>query len=307
MSFKIAILVPCYNEALTIAKVVRDFKACMPDAVVYVYDNNSRDETAKIAREAGAVVRSEKRQGKGWVVRSMFAEIDADYYVMVDGDATYEAQTCVQALELFRAERLDVLNIAREQNEKAYRMGHQLGNRLFNKIVKSLFGNGFDDMLSGYKIFSRRFVKSFPALSPGFEVETELTIFALAQGMKMFEVSAPYHERPEGSFSKLSTYKDGFKVLKMIVKLLRYEKPFLLFGGIAVILALLSILLGVPVILAYMQTHLVLRFPTAILSMGVMIVAIISFFSGLILDNITRSKHELQRITYLNIPVDIPS
>lgn len=301
MSEQIAVLVPCYNEALTVAKVVQDFKTCLPEATIYVYDNNSRDDTAEIARKAGAVVRSESRQGKGWVVRSMFAEIDADYYIMVDGDATYEARASVEALQLFKKERFDILNIAREQNEKAYRAGHQLGNRIFNKIVKSLFGRGFDDMLSGYKIFSRRFVKSFPALSPGFEVETELTIFALAQGMKMFELSAPYHERPEGSFSKLSTYKDGFKVLKMIIKLLRYEKPFLLFGGIAVILALLSLGLGIPVILAYLHTHLVLRFPTAILSTGIMLVAIISFFSGLILDNITRSKYELQRVAYLNV------
>ena len=299
---KVAVLIPCYNEALTIAQVVQDFRRVLPDAEIYVYDNNSRDETAKIAAAAGAIVRSEIRQGKGWVVRSMFADIDADFYLMVDGDATYQAEAAPPALKLCTDRNLDLLNIARAKKaDEAFRPGHEFGNWLFNQMVIRLFGSGFLDMLSGYKIFSRKFVKSFPALSPGFEIETELTVFALVQGMKMQEMEAPYYERPEGSFSKLSTFKDGFKVLKMIMKLLKYEKPLLLFGSMAFILVLLALFLGVPVIMTYMNTHTVPRLPTAILSTGIMIIAVLSFFCGLILDNLTRTKRELQRIAYLSL------
>lgn len=298
---KIAILVPCYNESITIKKVIDDFRQSLPTAAIYVYDNNSSDETSSIAKAAGAIVRTESRQGKGWVVRSMFAEIEADYYIMVDGDATYDASIAPKALALAQEQNLDLLNIAREDNKDAFRQGHQLGNWLFNKIVKTLFGCGINDMLSGYKIFSHRFVKSFPALSPGFEIETELTIFALTQNMKINEITAPFTDRPAGSFSKLSTFKDGFKVLKMIIKLLRYEKPFLLFTAIALLLVILALVLAIPIISTYLNTGLVPRFPTAILSSGIMIIACISFFCGLLLDNMTRSKRELQRIFYLNI------
>jgi len=218
----------------------------------------------------------------------------------VDGDATYQAEAAWEGLEHCETNRLDILNIARAKRvDEAFRPGHEFGNWLFNQIVIRLFGNGFVDMLSGYKIFSRKFVKSFPALSPGFEIETELTVFGLVQGMKMQEIFAPYYERPEGSFSKLSTFKDGFKVLKMIIKLLKYEKPLLLFGSIGLMLAIISIFLGVPIIITYMQIHAVPRVPTAILSTGIMIIAVLSCFCGLILDNLTRTKRELQRVAYL--------
>jgi hypothetical protein len=230
----------------------------------------------------------------------MFSEIDADYYVMVDGDATYEPSVIQDALAQAEHDRLDLLNIARAKNNEAFRPGHQFGNSLFNRILKIIFGSNLKDMLSGYKIFSRKFVKNFPALSAGFEVETELTIFAFSQGMKIREIEAPFHDRPEGSFSKLSTFKDGFKVLKMIIRLLRYEKPFLLFSSIALMLLLAAVILAAPILTHYLHTGLVPRLPTAVLCSGIIIVAVLSFFSGLILDQITRTKKEIQRFFYIN-------
>jgi glycosyltransferase involved in cell wall biosynthesis len=297
----IAVLIPCYNEEATIAKVINDFRAVLPGSDIYVYDNNSTDNTVEIANQAKAIVKSESRQGKGWVVRTMFADIEADYYVLVDGDATYDAKICHHAISICHEKGLDLLNISRINNEKAYRAGHQIGNKLFNKVVKWLFGKGINDMLSGYKVFSKRFVKSFPVLSSGFEIETELTIFALAQNMKIDEITAPYYERPEGSFSKLSTYKDGFKILCMIIKLLRYEKPLFLFSTLALVLLLIDVMLDIPLMKTYLHTGLVPRFPTAILITGTATIAFVSFFCGLILDGVTCAKREMQRLFYLNI------
>jgi glycosyltransferase involved in cell wall biosynthesis len=299
----IAVLVPCYNEALAVAQVVEGFRAALPGATIYVYDNNSRDETVAVARAAGAVVRQETRQGKGHVVRRMFADIDADIYVLVDGDATYDAPSAPQLVERLIADNLDMVVGARVHAQAAaYRRGHVFGNRMLTGFLSSIFGRAFTDILSGYRVFSRRFVKSFPALSEGFEIETELTVHALELAVPVAEIETPYHVRPEGSQSKLSTYRDGAKILWLMLRLFKNERPLVFFalGGSAI--ALVALLVALPVFITFFQTGLVPRLPTALLAMGLMIIAFLSVTAGVILDTVTRGRREMKRLAYLRLP-----
>jgi Glycosyl transferase family 2 len=301
LDVSVAVLVPCFNEETTIAKVVADFRAALPRATVYVCDNASTDATAERARVAGAVVLEEPRAGKGHAVRRLFGAIEADAYILVDGDDTYDAGAAPDAIDRLTAERLDMVNIARASEEaEAYRLGHRLGNRVLNGITSRLFGDIFDDMLSGYRVFSRRFVKSFPALSSGFETETELTIHALSLRMPVAEVSAPYRSRPEGSDSKLRTYRDGALILRTIGMMVKEERPMRFFSTIALVLALTAIGLAVPVVVDYARTGLVPRFPTAILASAMMLLASLSLFTGLILDSVARGRREARRVNYLS-------
>jgi glycosyltransferase involved in cell wall biosynthesis len=303
LPLRIAVLIPCYNEAITITDVVTGFRASLPGADIYVYDNNSKDGTAERAREAGAIVRSETRQGKGNVVRRMFADVEADVYVMVDGDGTYDASAAAMLVQKLIDDRLDMMVGARVADVRAaYRAGHRTGNRLITGTITRLFGRAFDDILSGYRVFSRRFVKSFPALSGGFEIETELTIHALQLAMPVAETPLPYVERPEGSVSKLSTWGDGFRILRTIILLLKDEKPFLFFGAIGLTMAALSLIAGTPVILEFLRTGLVPRFPTAILATGLMVIAVLCVFAGAILDSVARGRRESKRLFYLGFP-----
>lgn len=296
----IAVIVPCYNEEVAIATVVRDFKRVLPSATIYVYDNASTDRTAEAARSAGASVRTEPRRGKGNVVRRMFADVDADIYVMVDGDATYHAESSVAMIDRLTRDNLDmVVGVRRSSNEQVYRAGHEFGNRLFNLILETLFQSHFEDILSGYRVFSRRFVKSFPAAASGFEVETELSVHALELAMPSVEMDSPYGARPEGSASKLRTYRHGSLILWRILILYKEIRPFQFFSVIAVILTLASVLLAYPVIVTYVETGLVPRFPTAILATGLMILAFISITCGLILDSVRRARRETKRLFYL--------
>ncbi|MFA5040700.1 MAG: glycosyltransferase family 2 protein [Bdellovibrionales bacterium] len=300
---KTAVLIPCYNEEAAIAKVVADFSKSLPDAKIYVYDNNSKDRTIEVARAAGAIVRSEPLQGKGNVLRRMFSDIEADIYVLVDGDATYDASSAPKMVELLRRESLDMVNGARVTDiQKAYRPGHRFGNWLLTSMVSWIFGNRFSDMLSGYRVFSRRYVKSFPALSGGFEIETELTVHALELHMPTAEVATPYKDRPEGSMSKLSTFKDGFRILWTIIVLMKEERPMQFFSLLALGFAAIATMLIVPIVVTYMETGYVPRLPTAVMSMGLMIVAFLSMTCGLILDTVTRGRREMKRMRYLNIP-----
>ena len=293
-------LLPCYNEEAAIAATVAGFRAALPDAVVYVYDNNSRDRTQEIAAKAGAIVRTERQQGKGHVVRRMFADIDADVYVMADGDLTYDPKAAPAMVDQLLAEQLDmVVGTRRHDAKDAYRGGHVLGNKLFTGLLARLFGRSFSDIFTGYRVFSRRFVKSFPVLSSGFEIETEISVHALELRMPVGEVETTYGARPEGSHSKLSTYSDGWRILKTIVTLYRIERPVLFFGGIAALLLALAIVLSIPLIVTYANTGLVPRVPTAILVTGMTIVAVLSFFAGLILDTVTRGRREVRRLAYL--------
>ncbi len=302
-SLRVAVLVPCYNEEAAVAAVVKGFRQALPSAQIYVYDNNSKDRTAEIAREAGAEVRSERRQGKGHVVRRMFADVDADVYVLVDGDATYDAPSAPRMIEKLVGEHLDmVVGLRVDQEQTAYRRGHRTGNWMLTSFLSSVFGQAFKDILSGYRVFSRRFVKSFPVLSDGFEIETELTVHALELAMPVAEIETPYYARPEGSFSKLNTWGDGFRILGTILKLYRSEKPLRFFTGIGVFLALVSIGLAIPVIVNYVETGLVPRLPTAVLSTGLMIVAVLSVSSGLVLDTVTRGRREMKLLAYLSQP-----
>jgi glycosyltransferase involved in cell wall biosynthesis len=300
---RIAVLIPCYNEAVTIAEVVAGFRSSLPGAVIYVYDNNSKDGTAEKARAAGAIVRSETRQGKGHVVRRMFADIEADVYVMVDGDGTYDASAAADLVQHLVDENLDMMVGARVAEAKAaYRRGHRAGNRLFTRTIAMLFGRAFEDILSGYRVFSRRFVKSFPALSGGFEIETELTIHALQLAMPVAEKALPYAERPEGSHSKLSTWTDGLRILRMIVLILKDERPFFFFGMLGAAAAALSLVAGIPIVIEFLRTGLVPRFPTAILATGLMLIAVLCVFSGAILDSVSRGRREAKRLFYLGFP-----
>jgi glycosyltransferase involved in cell wall biosynthesis len=301
---RVAVLIPCFNEAGCIAGVIEDFRRCMPAAIIYVYDNNSTDGTSEVARAAGAVVRGEPRQGKGNVVRRMFADVEADVYVLVDGDGTYDARSAPQLVDLLLEEGLDMVNAARvEQSAAAYRHGHRFGNRLLTGIVGRIFGRQITDMLSGYRVLSRRFVKSFPALSAGFETETELTVHALELRMPIAEVRTPYQERPAGSVSKLRTYRDGFRILRTITMLVKEERPLEVFGGGFLLLGLASLLLGSPVVVTYLETGLVPRLPTAVLSTGLMLLAFFSLGCGLVLDGVTRARQELRRLHYLQVPL----
>ncbi|WP_299651135.1 glycosyltransferase family 2 protein [Sphingomonas bacterium] len=298
-----AVLLPCYNEEAAIAQTVAGFRAALPEAVVYVFDNNSTDRTVEIARAAGAVVRRERVQGKGAVVRRMFADVDADVYVMADGDATYDAESAPALVARMLDERLDMVVGSRvHEASDAYRRGHQFGNRLLTGMLARLFGRSFTDILSGYRVFSRRFVKSYPALSTGFEIETDISVHALELKMPVAEVETPYHARPAGSESKLSTYSDGWRILTTIVTLYRIERPLLYFGAIGTVLALIAVGLSVPLALTYARTGLVPRFPTAIGATGLVILAALSFTAGIILDTVVRGRREVRRLAYLAYP-----
>lgn len=300
---RIAVLIPCYNEEVAIGDTVAGFRAALPEAAIYVYDNNSRDRTKERAREAGAIVRTETLQGKGNVVHRMFSDVDADVYVMTDGDATYDATSSPKMVELLIADNLDMV-VGRRVHEHAaaYRGGHVLGNRLLTGFLAQLFGQRFTDILSGYRVFSRRFVKSFPALSSGFETETELTVHALTLRLPIAEVETRYFARPEGSVSKLSTYRDGFRILRVMLTLFKNERPVAFFSIAAALFAVLSIGLSIPVVITYWQTGLVPRFPTAILSASLMLLAFLSIVCGLVLDTVTRGRREMKRLAYLQIP-----
>lgn len=298
---KIAVIIPCYNEEVAITKVVADFQKYLPEAKIYVYDNNSTDKTADVAKKAGAIVRSEPLQGKGNAVRRMFADIDADIYVMSDGDETYDIKRSPDLISKLVDENLDMVVGARKEVDlAAYRVGHRTGNIILTKLVQKFFKHNLMDMLSGFRVFSRRFVKSFPAQSTGFEIETELTVHALSSRIPMAEVETDYFARPLGSVSKLATYKDGARILLMIVNLIKDERPMLFFNVFAAIFFISSLFFGVPVIEDFFKTHQVLRFPSAFLAMGLMILSVVSLLVGLILDSVAKSRKEARRMAYLN-------
>ncbi len=300
---KTVVLIPCYNEEVTIASVVLGFRAALPDATIYVYDNNSTDQTVKSALAAGAIVRSESLQGKGYVIRRMFSDIDADFYILVDGDATYDAAAAPDMLGMAYASGLDMVNGARVTDRTdAYRRGHVLGNKVLTGLVTCVFGRRLSDMLSGYRVFSRRFVKSFPALSSGFETETEFTVHALELAMPIGEQPTRYVERPPGSASKLKTYSDGFRILGMIVNLVKQERPLMFFSAISAIALVCGFGLGLPVVLEFFRTGLVLRLPTALLATGFVILAAFSMGCGLILDSVALGRREAKRLAYLALP-----
>ncbi|CAG0968793.1 dolichol-phosphate mannosyltransferase [Myxococcaceae bacterium] len=299
----IAVLVPCFNEAASVATVVTAFRRHLPSARVYVYDNASTDETAERAREAGASTRAEPLRGKGNVVRRMFADVDADIYVLVDGDATYDAASAPTLVETLVERSLDMVNGRRIATDAAaYRKGHRTGNALLGTLVSLVFGTGLSDVLSGYRVFSRRFVKSFPALSMGFEIETELTVHALELRMPIAEIDTPYFPRPENSPSKLSTVRDGVRILALILTLVKEERPLAFFSAMALALAAFSLTLAWPVFTTFFETGLVPRLPTAVLATGAMLLAFLSFYAGLILETVTRGRRELKRLHYLSIP-----
>jgi glycosyltransferase involved in cell wall biosynthesis len=300
---RIAVLVPCFNEEAAVATVVADFRKMLPSARIFVYDNNSSDRTVAVAREAGAEVRHERRQGKGHVVRRMFADIDADIYVLVDGDATYDAASAPRMIDALLSDRLDmVVGFRVDRVEAAYRRGHRAGNRMLTGFLSSVFGQAFKDILSGYRVLSRRFVKSFPVLSDGFEIETELSVHALELALPVTEIETPYYARPAGSFSKLNTWRDGFRILGTILRLYRSEKPLRFFGAIGIFLILISIGLAIPILVTYLEQGVVPRLPTAVLSMGLMILAILSISSWLVLDTETRGRREKKLLAYLSQP-----
>ena len=299
----IAVLIPCLNEEAAIHRVVSDFRQSLPDATVYVFDNGSTDRTVDVARNAGACVVQEPLRGKGNVVRRMFADVEADIYILVDGDATYDASCAPLLVEKLVHDRLDMINVARVTDiEAAYRPGHRFGNALLTGIVGRIFGRRVQDMLSGYRVFSRRFVKSFPALASGFEIETEMTVHALELRMPMAELQAPYKDRPAGSTSKLSTYRDGWRILRTIVNLAREERPLAFYSVLGGLMFASAVAIAVPLFITYVETGLVPRFPTAILSTGLSLLGAMAIASGLILDTVTRGRRELKRLHYLAIP-----
>ena len=301
-SFNIAVIIPCYNEQKAIAKVINDFKTNIPTASIYVFDNNSTDSTAQVAEDAGATVHFVPLKDKGNVVRRMFSDVDADIYLMVDGDDTYDASSAPEMINHLIKNQLDMVVGCRQENgdQNTYRKGHRWGNKLLTGTVQTIFKGNFTDMLSGYRVFSRRYVKSFPCLSRGFEIETELTIHALELRMKYGEVNTKYGERPEGSVSKLSTWSDGFKILKTIIKLYSLERPLYFFSIIGVLLAALSIILGLPIIVDYIDTGLVRRFPTAFLTASIMLSSIMAFVCGIILHSNTTTRREMKALFYLS-------
>ena len=299
----ISLLIPAYNEEKGIGRVVAHFRQVLPSAEIFVYDNNSLDGTLEITHQLGVNARQELRQGKGYVVRRMFADIDSDIYILVDGDNTYDPQIAPTLVEILIHNGLDMINCARiPTTPTAYRPGHQLGNKLLSGIVRFIFGNNFQDMLSGYRVFSRRFVKSFPGMTTGFEIETELTIHALQLEMPSMEIPCHFQNRIEGSESKLKTFSDGFRILKTILNLVRQEKPMALFSGVSFFLSTLSLLLAYPLVETYLETGIVPRIPTAILSTGLMLGGLLSLTCGLILDTVTRGRQETKRLAYLSIP-----
>lgn len=299
----VAVIIPCFNEEVAIPKVVADFRAALPGATIYVYDNRSTDRTAEVAAAAGAIVRPERRPGKGNVVRRMFQDVEADVYVMVDGDDTYDAAVAPRLVARLLDERLDMVVGRRvETHQAAYRGGHRLGNLALTGLVKSLFGSHLDDMLSGYRAFSRRFVKSFPSSSREFEIETELTVHAMQMRMGCAELEASYKERPSGSSSKLRTFRDGWRILLTIVNLVRNERPLAFFAAIAALLWLTAGVLAVPLFTVYLETGKVPRFPTAILCSGITIVGVIALGTGLVLDLVAHVRREVKRLAYLSYP-----
>ncbi|WP_141342755.1 glycosyltransferase family 2 protein [Bradyrhizobium sp. USDA 3458] len=300
-TLRVAVLVPCFNEEAAVATVVADFRKALPAAAIFVYDNNSEDRTVEVARAAGATVRRERRQGKGHVVRRMFADIDADIYVLVDGDATYDAPSAPQMIDALVNDHLDmVVGFRVDQSAAAYRPGHRTGNWMLTRFHSAVFGRAFKDMLSGYRVFSRRFIKSFPVLSDGFEIETELSVHALVLALPVAEIETPYYARREGSFSKLNTWRDGFRILSTILKLYRSEKPLPFFTVIGIFLALMSTVLMIPLIITYFEEGIVPRLPTAVLAMGLMIITVLSISSGLVLDTVTRGRREMKLLAYLS-------
>lgn len=297
---RIAVLIPCYNESQTLPNVIHDFKNYLPGALIYVYDNGSSDNSAAVAKSCGAEVNYVSTRGKGYVVRQMFADIEADIYIMVDGDATYDAAYAQQAIELLQKNNLDMVVCTRKpRNEKSFPPGHALGNKLFTSMVDFLFGRHFTDIFSGYRIFSRRFIKSFPAVSQGFDIEAEITIHALQLGIPSAEIETPYKERPVGSVSKLKTIQDGFRILRTVLLLFMYIRPMALFGSLFLIFTLIALLLGVPIVIHFIQTGLVPRMPTAILAASFAILANLSLACGIILDSVSRSRLEIKRCWYL--------
>jgi len=297
---EVAILVPCHNEEVAIANVVRDFRAQIPNAAIYVYDNNSTDNTAQVAADAGAIVRTETQQGKGHVVRRMFSDVEASVFVLVDGDDTYDAASVGKLVDTLLNEHVDTVNARRVSNtDTAYPFGHQFGNRMLTGIVNWLFGKRCTDILSGYRAFSRRFVKSFPALSTGFEIETELTVHGLSLNIPMAEIDTPYKDRPENSDSKLNTYRDGFRILWTIMILTKDYRPFFFYSIISGALVCLSLAIGMPIVIEFLNTGLVPRFPTAFLAASVMVLAFLSLATGLILDSVARGRREIKRLQYL--------
>ncbi len=303
MTARVAVLIPCFNEAVAIPAVVAGFRASLPNAAIHVYDNNSTDGTAAAARAAGARVARETAQGKGYVVRRMFADIDADIYVLVDGDGTYHAPSAAALVERLCADSLDMVVATRVENaQAAYRLGHRFGNAALTGLVATLFHARITDMLSGYRVFSRRFVKSFPALAGGFETETELTIHALQLGLPVGEVACPYTERPPGSISKLHSIRDGARILRLIVMLMKDERPIPVFTSAAVLLLALGLLMGIPVVLEFLRTGLVPRLPTAIVAACMIMLSFLSVACGLILDSVARGRREIKRLLYLAMP-----
>jgi glycosyltransferase involved in cell wall biosynthesis len=299
---RLAVLIPCFNEAAAIAQVVAGFRAALPTARILVFDNNSTDDTVVVARRAGAEIRQVRQQGKGNVVRRMFADVEADIYLLVDGDATYDAASAPRMIERLLADGLDmVVGSRKDSHTEAYRRGHRLGNRVLTEFVAGVFGRAFSDILSGYRAFSRRFVKSFPAIATGFEIETELTIHALELRMPIAEIETPYFPRPEGSESKLHTYRDGWRILRTIVRLYQLQRPLAFFSAIAGLLAAAAVALAVPIVITFIQTSQVPRLPTAVLATGMMLVAALALTCGLILDNVTRGRQEMKRLHYLGV------
>lgn len=301
---KVAVLVPCYNEEITIAKVISDFKQALPNASIFVCDNNSTDNTVNYAQEAGAIVFYEKKQGKGNVIRRMFADIEADIYVMVDGDDTYCATDAPFMIDSLISGSYDLVNGKRlESHANSYRVGHRWGNWVLSSLVRFIFGENFSDMLSGYKVFSRRYVKSFPAMSSGFEIETELTIHALEMSMAVAEVPTKYGNRPDGSLSKLSTFRDGFRILKTIFNLMKNEKPFEFYSIISAFLFFVGLFLFVPVLISFLETGVVLKLPTLVISVGLFLSSLLCLFLGVLQNSITYSRREFKRLHYLSIPL----
>jgi len=301
-STRIAAIVPCHNEELAIRQVVIDLKAAVPEIEVYVYDNASTDNTVSVARAAGAIVRSETTKGKGNVVRRAFADVDADVYVLIDGDDTYAAADLPEMIETLHSGPYDhVLGVRQSTEEGAYRPGHELGNKGFNWFVGGVFGSPVSDMLSGYRVFSRRFVKSFPALSREFEIETELTVHAMSLRVPQVEVGVGFKDRPAGSESKLRTYHDGFRILSLIIGLIRHERPLTFYGLVGTLLGIIGVILGIPVVLEYFATGDVPRLPTAVLAVGIVLLAFMSWMIGLVLDGVLKSRREMNRLNYLGL------
>jgi len=300
MDKSIAVIIPCYNEGSTIERVVKQFSQILPSATIYVFDNNSEDDSAIRAINAGALVYNEIQQGKGYVIRRAFADIEADIYILVDGDGTYEAASAQQMTQVLIDHRLDMVVGARQSEAReAFRRGHRIGNYLFNFVVAMLFGSCFNDMLSGYRIFSRRFVKSFPALAVGFDIETEMTIHALHLRLPVAEIKTPYHARPLGSESKLSTYCDGLKILWRILILMKETKPFHLFAILFAFSMMGALLLAIPIINTFIETGLIPRLSSAIIAVGLILIGLLSLFSGIILDSLSKARLEMKRLSYL--------